>query len=91
LNGFKIIEKDHYVYTKRSSGSFTILSLYVDNILLASNNLEMLLTVKKWFSSAFEIKDIGEANFVLNIKILRDHFRELLSLSQEIYIKKILK
>ena len=34
-NGFTMIEEDHCVYTKRSKGSFIILSLYVDDIFLA--------------------------------------------------------
>ena len=39
-NGFLMIEEDHCVYAKRFEGSFIILSLYVDDILLAGNNKE---------------------------------------------------
>ena len=42
-NGLTMIEEDHYVYTKRSKGSFIILSLYVDDILLAGNDAEMIV------------------------------------------------
>ena len=41
---------------KRSKGSFIILSLYVDDILLAENNKEFIKTIKEWLSSTFEMK-----------------------------------
>ena len=76
-----MIEKDHCVYLKRSEGSFIILSLYVDDILLAGNNKEFIKTIKEWLSSTFEMKDMGKASFVLGVKILRDRSRKLLGLS----------
>ena len=67
-----MIEEDHCVYTKRSKGSFIILSLYIDDILLAGNDAEMIVATKEWLSSNFEIKDMGEANYILGVKIFRD-------------------
>jgi ATP-binding cassette subfamily B (MDR/TAP) protein 1 len=37
------------------------------------------------------MKDIGEANYVFGVKIIRDHAKRLLGLAQETYIKKMLK
>ena len=37
------------------------------------------------------MKDMGEASYVLGVKILRDLSKRLLGLSQETYIKKMLK
>ena len=37
------------------------------------------------------MKDMGEVNYVLEVKILRDHSNRLLGLSQETYIKKTLE
>uniref|UniRef100_A0A2N9GFI1 Reverse transcriptase Ty1/copia-type domain-containing protein n=1 Tax=Fagus sylvatica TaxID=28930 RepID=A0A2N9GFI1_FAGSY len=89
--GFEMIEEDHCVYLKRSKRSILILSLYVDDILLARNDMGSIVTTKKWLSSTFEMKDMGEANFVLGVKITRDRSKKLLSLSQGTYIKKILE
>ena len=50
-----------------------------------------LSPLRKWLSSTFEMKDMGETNFVLGVKITRDHSKKLLSLSQGTYIKKILE
>uniref|UniRef100_A0A2N9ER04 Integrase catalytic domain-containing protein n=1 Tax=Fagus sylvatica TaxID=28930 RepID=A0A2N9ER04_FAGSY len=87
----KMIEEDHCMYLKRSKRSILILSLYVDDILLAGNDMDSIVTTKKWLSSTFEMKDMGEANFVLGVKITRDRSKKLLSLSQGTYIKKILE
>ena len=81
-NGFTMIKEDHCVYTKRSKGSFIILSLYVDNILLADNDAEMIVATKEWLSSNFEMKDMGEADYILGVKIFRDRSKKILGLSQ---------
>jgi hypothetical protein len=66
------------MYLKCSNNSFIILPLYVDDILIDRNNKEMIDTTKKWLSSNFEIKDMGEANYILGVKIIRDHAKRLL-------------
>uniref|UniRef100_A0A2N9FXB0 Reverse transcriptase Ty1/copia-type domain-containing protein n=1 Tax=Fagus sylvatica TaxID=28930 RepID=A0A2N9FXB0_FAGSY len=65
--GFEMIEEDHCMYLKHSKRSILILSLYVDDILLAGNDMDSIVTTKKWLSSNFEMKDMGEANFVLGL------------------------
>ena len=89
--GFEMIEEDHCVYIKRSKKSVIILSLYVDDILLAGNDMSSIVATREWLSSTFEMKDMGEANYVLGVKIVRDRSKKLLCLSQETYIKKILE
>ena len=79
------------MYLKHSNSGFVILSLYVDNILLAGNSKEMIETAKKWLSSNFEMKDMGGASYVLGVKIVRDRAKRLLALSQETYIKRMLE
>ena len=55
-----MIDKNHCVYVKRSEDKFVIISLYVNNILLAVNSKEFLITIKEWLSSNFMMKDMGE-------------------------------
>ena len=76
-----MVEDDHGVYFKQSKECFLILLLYVDDILLAGNDKEMIVTTKAWLSSNFEMKDMGEASYVLGVKILRDRSRKFLGLS----------
>jgi hypothetical protein len=55
------------------------------------NDKGLLMDIKAWLSSVFEMKDMGEAAYILWVKISRDRSKKLLSLSQETYIKKILE
>ena len=79
------------MYVKQLGKSLLILFVYVDDILLAGNDMKMIVTTKMWLSSIFEMKDMGEANYVLGVKILRDCSKKLLGFSQKTYIKMILK
>ena len=86
-----MMEEDHCVSLKCSDNSFVILSLYVDDILIVGNNKKMIDTTKRWLSSNFEMKDMGEGSFVLDVKIIRDLAKRLLGVAQETYIKKMLE
>ena len=59
--------EDNCVNTKFKNGKFIFLVLYVDDILLASSDVSLLLKTKK-----FDMKDLGEASFVLGIEILQN-------------------
>ena len=76
-----MIEEYHWVYIKWSKKSILILSLYVDNIPLIENDMDFIVTTKKWLSSTFAMKDMGEANFLLGLKITRDRSKKFHSLS----------
>ena len=71
-HNFEMIEEDHCVYIKRSKDKFLILSLYIDNILIVGNSKEYILEIKGWLSSKFEMKNMGEAAYILGDKISRD-------------------
>ena len=43
--------------------------------------MEMVNITREWLSSTFEMKDMDEANYVLGVKILRDHSKKVLGLS----------
>ena len=63
--------------------------LYVDDILLASSDVGLLHETKRFLSSKFDMKDLGDASFVLGIQIYRDRPRGILGLSQKAYIDKV--
>nr|GEW92961.1 hypothetical protein [Tanacetum cinerariifolium] len=80
-----------YVYIKASGSYIAILILYVDDILLMGNNIPMLKDVKSYLGRSFVMKDLGEAAYILGIKIYRDRSKRLIGLCQKAYIEKILK
>jgi len=56
------------------------LTLYIDDMLLVGNNLKVNNATKKWLSSIFEMKVMGQGRYVLRIKIVRNHSKKFLSL-----------
>ena len=69
---------------KKVSGSFVaFLILYVDDILLMGNNIEFLDSIKAFLNKCFSMKDLGEAAYILSIKICRDRLRRLIRFFNE--------
>ena len=76
----------------RISGSkHIILVFYVDDILPATNDTDFLLETKQMSSYNFDMKDLDEAHYLLEIDILCDKSKGVLGLSQNAYINRILK
>ena len=64
---------------------------YVDDILLIGNDTEFLNSIKGYLNKNFSMKDLGEAAYILGIKIYRDISRHLIGVSQSTYLYKVLK
>jgi Reverse transcriptase (RNA-dependent DNA polymerase) len=63
----------------------------VDDILLIGNDISILDEIKSSLKKVFSMKDLGEATYVLGIKIYRDRSQKLIGLSQGTYIDKVFK
>nr|GEW94876.1 zinc finger, CCHC-type [Tanacetum cinerariifolium] len=71
-----------------TSSGYVILCLYVDDMLIVGSNDKMIKSTKDMLKSKFDMKDMGLANVILGIKIIRTH--NGLVLSQTHYVDKIL-
>ena len=87
--GFVVNEADKCVYYRHGGGEEVMLCLYVDNILIFGTNLNVIKEVKDFLSRCFEMKDLGVADVILNIKLLRDDDGGI-TLLQSHYVEKIL-
>ena len=76
---------------KVNGSKYISLFLYVDDILLATNDTDLLIETKQLLFSHFDMKDLGEASYVLGIQILCDRPSGIMRLSQQTYIERILK
>ncbi|GJV61848.1 retrovirus-related pol polyprotein from transposon TNT 1-94 [Tanacetum coccineum] len=70
-SGFKINECDMCVYVKDTSSGYVILCLYVDDMLIVGSNDKMIKSTKDMLKSKFNMKDMGLADVILGIKIIR--------------------
>nr|GEY05397.1 ribonuclease H-like domain, reverse transcriptase, RNA-dependent DNA polymerase [Tanacetum cinerariifolium] len=70
-NGFILNQSGKCVYKKfDESSKGAIICLYVDDMLIFGTDQNQVDKTKKFFSSKFSIKDIGEANVILEEKLM---------------------
>jgi hypothetical protein len=62
--------------------------LYVDDILIFGIDLEAIMETKAFLSKNFDMKDLGEAGVILNIKLIKGE--DGITLSQSHYVEKVL-
>ena len=81
--GFIQTFEEACIYKKVSGSSVAFLMLYVDDILLIGNDMEILDSMKGYLNKSFSKQDLGEAAYTLSIKIYRDRSRCLISFFNE--------
>jgi hypothetical protein len=62
------------------------LYLYVDDILIFGISLDVINEVKTFLCQSFDMKDLGEADVILNIKLIKGE--NVITLTQSHYVKK---
>jgi hypothetical protein len=90
--GYSRCHSDHYVYFKRlENGSYIILILYVDDMLVPWSNMQNINVLKKKLANSFAMKDLGAAKKILGMRITKDGKNHTLTLSQGEYTENVLK
>jgi hypothetical protein len=64
--------------------------LICDDILIFGNNESVIKKLKDFLSSNFEMKDLGVADVILNIKLPRQEGNGGVTLMQSHYVEKVL-
>lgn len=88
--GFKVSKVEDCIYKIINEIRFIIFLMYVDNILIATNDVGLLCDTKKLLSEQFKMKDLGEISYVLGIRIHQDRSLGILGLLQKSYMDKVL-
>ena len=71
--GYTRCHSDHCVYPKKKNdGSYIILLLYVDDMLVARSNMHEINVLKIKLENSFAMKDLGAAKQILGMRITRD-------------------
>jgi hypothetical protein len=87
--GFTRSKEDHCVYFKLIGDHLIYLVFYVDDMLLVGNNKEIIQDVKTQLSSKFDMKDLGDSNFIFGMEIKKDCKKRKLWLNQRKYVETI--
>ena len=68
-NGFVHNVSDKCLYTKVRDDIVIYVCLYVDDILIISNEMKCILETKRFLSFTFKMKDLGQVDTILGIKV----------------------
>ncbi|GJS40803.1 zinc finger, CCHC-type containing protein [Tanacetum coccineum] len=89
-NGYLLNQADKCVYSKfDETGKGVIICLYVDDMLIFGTDQVQVDLTKEFLSSRFSMKDMGEADVILGIRI--KHESNGITISHSHYIEKVLK
>jgi len=88
-DGFTINECHKCVYTKTVGDKCIIVCLYVDDMLILETDIGVIKSTKRMLSNNFDMKDIGVADIILRIKIIRTP--DVITLSQSHYVDKMIE
>ncbi|GJZ46161.1 zinc finger, CCHC-type containing protein [Tanacetum coccineum] len=89
-NGYLLNQAKKYVYSKfDENDKGVIICLYVDDMLIFGIDQVKVDLTKEFLSSRFSIKDMGDADVIIGIRI--KHESNGIAISQSYYIEKVLK
>jgi len=88
-NGYKQSTSDASSFIKSTPSSFTLLLVYVDDVIFAGNNLYEFTSIKNVLHAAFKIKDLGQLKYFLGLEVA--HSRSGISLCQRKYCLDLLE
>jgi hypothetical protein len=86
--GLKQSKRDPCIYTRIEKNEYTILLVFVDDVILASNTPEKYHTLFQ--KSSIDIKCLGDLKHFLGIRIERDRKRSLITIDQTVYLERLL-
>lgn len=88
--GFEAMPQDPCLFMSRRKNKIMLIAVYVDDMLIATDDSEWLCEVKHELSNEFEMKDLGLASQCLGIEFTRDNEHRVY-LTQEKYARSVLE
>ena len=87
--GFKQSQADHSLFVHSSGSNFIALLIYVDDMIITSNDLACVANLKQVLDQKFGIKDLGSLKYFLGLEIAKG--AKGISINQRKYALDVLK
>jgi hypothetical protein len=71
VDGFTLSDNDFALFIYLSPRGWTLLLLYVDDMLITGDDSDHISHVKKHLGEQFQMSDLGSLNYVLGIEVLK--------------------
>ncbi len=89
--GFDATNGDPCILIFRKEEQLIMVGVYVDDLMLASNQHDAMKWVKEQLFDEFTIKDLGEAKVIIEWEITKDLEAKILKIDQKVYIRDLLE
>lgn len=89
--GYRRSHADQSVRVRETDNGTTITSTYTDDVTGVSSSTEEADRAKMELGAKYDMKDLGDLDFVLGIKIFHNPVDKSISLSQRAYSERVLK
>jgi len=90
-NGFRASDADPGLFIKEFKDDTAYVPVYVDDLFIIGPSVEIINDIKSTLMSAFDARDLGEANLFLGMTITRDRANRSLKLSTPSLVKDIIE
>ena len=88
-HGYARLRSDPYAYILHIGEEFTIITVWVDDLLLFATTIKLMSKMKTDIKAKWEVTDLGEPSKIVGIKITMS--KDSIAISQRKYIESILK
>lgn len=88
--GFTKSKHDACLYIRKSGSEISYITVYVDDLVIASSSIGEMNVVKQQLKDYYRMKDLGQLNYILGMEVSIDD-KHNIKLSQSKYISDVLK
>lgn len=90
--GFLPLNADPSIFIRKEVGTgVTLVSVYIDDFLLGSNSLDVIVELKDALGKEYSVKDLGETKTIIGWQITRDLMKGTLKIDQGAFIRDLLE
>ena len=87
--GFRRSQVDSCIYTHRPDWGTVLIAVYVDDLLIAGDNIRLIEDVKNLSNYQYKMQDMGPMEFVLGTEVTQTLEAKTIKLSQHRYTEDI--